>query len=190
MRGLSRVMGAALCALTLAACASDRKTVQLPSAAQATAPRPEPGKGEADRWRSMVDEFLGAVRTRDIAKLNRVRGRERTYDRTSLKDREFYAMLYDGNYIRTFHKGAHSVAEMLELGGGMHAHIIDYDVNKILIYFVPYNFIEDLGQPGFLKKQWLRKYFSCIFAWEAGTWMLADDCSANQISGRVARLNY
>lgn len=187
MRGMSRAAGA-LCLLALAACAANERAVQLPGAAQAIAPRPEPGKGEGDRWRELVDSFLAAVRARDIATLNRVRGRERTYDRTSLQDREFYALLYNGQYVRAYHKGGYSVAEMLDMGG-MHAHIIDYDINKVLIYFVPYAFIDDLGQPGFLNKQWMRKYFSCIFAWDAGTWMLADDCSANQISGRVARLN-
>ncbi len=186
MRGISGAAGA-LCLLALSACASNQKTVLLPSAAQASAPRPAPGKGEGDRWRALVDTFLAAVRARDIATLNRVRGRERSYDRTSLKDREFYALLYDGKYVRAYHKGGYSVAEMLDMGG-MHAHIIDYEVNKVLIYFVPYAFIDDLGQPGFLNTQWMRKYFSCIFVWNAGTWALADDCAANQVSGRVARL--
>lgn len=187
MRGLSRA-AAALCVLGVCACANAGKAVKLPSAAQAVAPRPAPGKGEAGRWRTLVDNFLADVRARNIRKLNRVRGRERTYDRNSLKDRRFFALLYDGNYVRAYHKGGHSVAEFLDMGA-MHAHIIDYDINKVLIYFVPYDFIEDLGQPGFLRRQWMRKYFSCLFAWDAGVWTLADDCKANQISGRVARLD-
>ncbi|MFP3945139.1 MAG: hypothetical protein ACLFWF_14675 [Alphaproteobacteria bacterium] len=188
MRGMSRAAGV-LCLLALSACAGESKTVQLPGAAQATeAPKAEPGQGEADRWRSLVDSFIAAVRTRDYETLNRIRGREKTYDRKSIKDRQFYALLYSGKYVRSHHKDAHSVAELLDMGE-MHAHLIDYDVNKVLIYFVPYAFIDELGTPDFLRKQWLRKYFSCVFAWEAGEWALADDCKANQITGRVARLN-
>jgi hypothetical protein len=187
MRGTGRALAALLCLAALAACA-ERKTVRLPSAAEQTAPRPMPGTGDADRWRTLADDFMNAVRARDIGTLNRVRGREYSYDRNSRRDREFYALLYDGNYVRAYRKGGHSINEILGMGS-MHAHIIDYDTARILIYFVPHAFIDDLAEPGFLRTQWLRKYFSCMFAWEAGKWRLADDCAANQISGRVARLD-
>lgn len=186
MRGIGRALAALLCFSALAAC-TQGKTVRLPSAAEA-APRPMPGTGDADRWRKLVDDFMNAVRARDIATLNRVRGRQYSYDRNSRKDREFYALLYDGKYVRAYHKGAHSIAEILNMGS-MHAHIIDYDVARILVYFVPHAYIDDLAQPGFLRTQWMRKYFACMFAWEAGSWKLADDCAAEKVAKRVARLD-